>query len=341
MRELFAEKTGVSLRNDADMSIRLRALAHELGTLWTHAEWLRRQCFPQTADREALEYHAQIRGLERGSAVAATGIIRFEAASPPSEAIAVRSGIICLAPGEVEFKTVGEGIIPPGALYCEVAAEAVNAGASGNVPADRVIYMLNPPVGITACRNPQAFAGGVDAEADGELRERILGSYRRLPNGANTAYYESQALGVDGVCAVSVLPKRRGIGTVDVIISTDGGLPAPELVERVQATLSSQREICVSILTAAPEQKNIAVQAAVLAAEGYGSGDVKSRVRQAVQDYFNGRLLGRDVLLAELGSVIYGVEGVLNYRIVSPAADVAVERDELPVLQSVVVGDMG
>ena len=45
----------------------------------------------------------------------------------------------------------------------------------------------------------------------------------------------------------------------------------------------------------------------------------------------------RPVTLAELGSRIYGLPGVENYHIVSPAADVAANDTVLPVLGTVTV----
>ena len=49
-------------------------------------------------------------------------------------------------------------------------------------------------------------------------------------------------------------------------------------------------------------------------------------------DFFGGRLLGRAVLLAELGSKLYSLEGVENYRFTAPAADIPADSTVLPVL---------
>jgi hypothetical protein len=38
-----------------------------------------------------------------------------------------------------------------------------------------------------------------------------------------------------------------------------------------------------------------------------------------------GKLLGKDLLLAKLGNLVYQAEGVENYRFSSPAEDMAVE----------------
>lgn len=57
------------------------------------------------------------------------------------------------------------------------------------------------PIAIRACTNPDAFSGGDDAESDDSLRRRLLDTYHRLPNGANTAYYEQTALSYAAVAA--------------------------------------------------------------------------------------------------------------------------------------------
>lgn len=46
------------------------------------------------------------------------------------------------------------------------------------------------------------------------------------------------------------------------------------------------------------------------------------------------------MLLARLGDLIYAVDGVENYRVLSPEADVAVATDELPQLSGLTVEAM-
>lgn len=48
-------------------------------------------------------------------------------------------------------------------------------------------------------------------------------------------------------------------------------------------------------------------------------------------------LLGQSVLRAQLGALIFGVEGVENYALTAPAADVAAAVDELPQLGTLTV----
>jgi uncharacterized phage protein gp47/JayE len=63
-------------------------------------------------------------------------------------------------------------------------------------------------------------------------------------------------------------------------------------------------------------------------------------VETALQSFFDGRLLGEDLLLARLGQIVFAVDGVENYRISAPAADLSVEPHQLPVLGSLSVEEM-
>lgn len=337
MKEIYEESTGLALIDGGDMALRLYAGAAELYSLWVQADFVNRQAFPQTAEGEYLDRHAQVRGLSRGSAVKARGIIRFSLKSALTSALTVPAGTACMTAGEAEFVTTADAVIDAGSLYCDAPALASAGGEAGNVPAGSVTIMVLAPGGVYSCQNIAAFSGGADPESDDELRERVLKSYRKLPNGANAAYYETKALDTDGVAAVSVLPKNRGTGTVDVIIAGPDGVPPAELVSAVAAKLNAEREICVDLTVAAPATVSVDVTAAISAGAGYDYTVVAAAVTAALDRYFSGELLGKSVLRAKLGSVIYGVEGVENYTLTAPAADVAISAGQLPVKGTVTV----
>ena len=75
-------------------------------------------------------------------------------------------------------------------------------------------------------------------------------------------------------------------------------------------------------------------------AEEENDASVLEEVEDAVRGWFTGQRLGHDVLLAQLGSLIYGCDGVANYAILSPTTDVEVEQDVLPVLDTLTVEEM-
>lgn len=330
-------KAGVRVNQGGDMALRLRAVAAELASLWTHVEWVKRQGFPQTATGEFLDRHAAVRSLERRKGSKAKGSLRFETAAAAASALTVPAGTACLSLGGTEFVTCEDGVIEEGESFCVVEAEASAVGSMGNVPADSICQMVLAPVGIARCSNTQAFKGGADVEDDESLRGRIMASYSRLPNGSNTAYYETEALNTDGVTAVKVFPRNRGLGTVDVVAASKAFPPETELLKAIEDRFNAEREICVDVKVLAPEAVTVNIQAAVDVEAGFEPASVREKVHDELEKLFDGRLLGKNLLLARLGNVIFNVEGVSNYVIISPSADVEIQGNQLPVAGTITV----
>ncbi len=335
-----ALETGVAPEGNDEMAVRMYALAAQLYGLYAENEWTRRQCFPQTAVGEALEQHGALRGIQRLPAQRAAGRLRFSLSEAAGEDLEIPRQTVCLTAGGVAFETTQAGVLPAGSLWVEVPAQAVEPGPGGNVPAGLVRTMAVAPAGVTACTNPVPFVGGRAEEGDEALRQRILETYRSLPNGTNSAYYAREALAVPGVAAVKVLPKKRGVGTVDVVIATADGVPEQALVDQVQAVLEEQREIAVDVQVQAPETVAVHLILSVKPAAGASAAEVIRQVEGAMETWFDGQMLGRDLLLVQIAQKIYEVEGVENYRIDSPINDVTVQDNQLAVLGSVSVEEM-
>ena len=341
LKEDFFQAGGLSLAEGGDMSLRLMAVVAEIFTLEAQCDFSARQAFPQFAAGDYLDKHAQIRALERKQASKAQGLLRFYTAEKAATELTVPQGTQCLdAQGRV-FVTLEEVQIPQGGDSCTAAAQAEEAGEQGNVSAGSIVFIRLTPPGIAGVENPGAFSGGSAQEEDQELRRRVLASYRRLPNGANAAYYEAVVLDTEGVEKVVVLPRERGRGTVDVVFSAAGGLPSQELIDRVQQLLDKQREICVDVLVRAPDIQQIDIDAQLSIAEGYDFGRVAQQVRESLNQYFGGHRLGQAVYASRLLATIMGVEGVENCRLVKPAGDTEAAKTGLPVAGSISISEVG
>ena len=340
MLACFGEETGLEPREGTDLSARMYALAAQVYALYVQADWVTRQAFPQTAEGEYLDYHAQLRSLERKPALPAQGTVRFTAGEAAQSDRAIPEGTVCMTAGLVRFATTQAAVLPAGELTVDVPVQALEPGTAGNVSAQTVVSMAVAPMGIASCTNPQAFAGGADGEGDEELRARILDTFRRLPNGANAAFYEQGALSFDQVAAASVLPRSRGVGTVDVVVATGSGQPDEDLLEQLQDYFEQRREIAVDVQVKAPTPVTVNVAVQVKAKGGWDKTQVLDQVEEALEGWFDGKLLGQDVLLARLGSLIYGCDGVENYAVSAPAADLAVDAGQLPVLGTLSVEEM-
>lgn len=337
MLSVFRSETGAEASAASDLSVKLYAVAAQVYGLYVQADWLSRQCFPQTAAGEYLDRHAALRGVERRGAAAAQGTIRFSVDTPAPTDLTIPAGTVCVTAQQVRFETTQEGVLAAGTGWTEVPAQAVEPGAAGNVPAGSVLAMAVPPVGVSRCLNPAPFTGGADAEGDEELRERVLETYRRMPNGANAAFYEQGALSFHQVAACAVLPRNRGTGTVDVVIATREGLPDADLLSQVQSYFEARREIAVDVLVKAPRTITTDVRISVKLREGWDAQRVRADVAEAVTAFFSGERLGQSLLLAQLGQLVFEREGVANCRILSPVADLTVNSDTLPRLGNLTV----
>ena len=328
----FGKRTGLEPREGCDLSARMYALAAQVCALYVQADWVLRQAFPQTAEGDYLDAHAQLRGLARKRATAAQGMVRFTAGEKADAPREIPKGTVCMTAGLVRFETERAGVLEAGALTADVPVRALEAGEAGNVSAGAISSMAVAPMGIASCTNPQPCGGGSDGEEDEVLRERVLGTFKRLPNGANAAFYEQGALSFDQVAAAAVVARPRGVGSVDIVPSTMSGLPDKELLGQLQAYFEERREIAVDLKVRAPRTSVVNITVQVEAREGWDRAEVLSRVEKAVREWFTGRLLGQDILRAKLGSLIYDCDGVENYAISAPAADLRVDSDVLPML---------
>lgn len=339
MLSSFARRTGLEMQSGCDLAARMYAVAAQVYSLLVQGEWVTRQCFPQTAQGEYLERHAQLRGLERKEATYAQGVVRFFAGQSAGVERTIGKGTVCMTAGLVRFETVRDAVLAAQADYVDVPVQALEPGSGGNILAGTIVSMAVAPVGVRSCTNPAAFAGGGDPETDEELRERVMDTFRRLPNGANAAFYEQGALSFEQVAAATVIPRSRGKGTVDVIAATLEGVPDQALLEELQAYFQARREIAVDVLVQAPTLLPVSVSVKVKAQSGQQQA-VLDQVEEELRGWFTGKRLGQKVLLAQLGALVYACPGVENYQILSPTADVDVSKGQLPVLSSLTVEAM-
>ncbi len=338
MKNEYETRCDLVLRDGGDMSLRFYAIAAQVLSLEAHGEFILRQSFPQTAQGEYLDYHAAVRSLGRLGETNSEGVIRFYVNAAAVQSINIPEGVVCTDSDGREYITTTAKTLEVGSLYCDVPAKSKVGGAANNVPQSAIAYMPLPPTGITRCSNPAPFYGGTDGESDEALRQRVLESYSLLPNGANSAYYEAQALTIDGVFAVEVLPKARGLGTVNVAVASVSGAPSNDVLEKVQEHLSLIREICVDVLAV---KANLVTHNVSVQIKTDNFEETRPLVESAIRAYFTGALLGKPVLLAELGKAIFSVSNVSNYKITAPSADVPAVGGVLPILGTLTITELG
>lgn len=308
---------------DSDFGVRAGATAAAVEGLYQHQAWIARQTFPDTADTENLERHAALHGLTRKRATVAQGAATFT--GTPGAVIPLGTEAKTL--GGLVFVTTQEATIGPvlngagGTITVPVQAGA--AGAAYNLAAGTGLTLTSAPSGVQgAATLTGAAIGGTEAETDAQLLARVLDVLRNPPAGGNKADWRRWAMNVDGVTAAYVFPLRRGLGTVDVCVTSAGGAPSATILEAVRAYLDEVRPTGANdFLVLAPSLVDVPV-AAQARLSGLTLTQAQTAIETALGVYFATLEPGDPVYLSRIETAISGVPGVVDRVVAAPAANV-------------------
>lgn len=340
MTQRYSELSGFVPCEESDVSIRLKVLAGEVYSALVEFEWLRRQMFVTTATDKYLDYHGAQRGLSRREASYAQGEVIFTASQTAQEDIVIPEGTVVATAGEnpLYFETVEEVIIYSGTTAAHALCESMTKGRKYNVSDGAVCNIVTSVANVTTVTNPDPFTDGADAESDDEFRARIADSYKNASNGTNCAYYKNVALETSGVAGAGVVPRGRGVGTVDVYIAGEGSEVTPELLNQVQNRMSQLREVNVDVLVKEAHPVAFDLNMMLEVEDGYDFDEVRLRFVQVLKDYIATCGVGGKVLLTEIGERVYHLEGVKEYMFVHAlCSDLRLAPDQYPVVGDVYV----
>jgi len=126
------------------------------------------------AEGEALDLLTELIGVFRREAQPAVGTVTFSRSSAASTDYTVPKGTVVQTEGvdPVKFKTTEVKILASGTTSVDAPIEAVEAGTEGNVGANTITVMADPPTGVESVNNAAATDGGENEETDSDLRAR-------------------------------------------------------------------------------------------------------------------------------------------------------------------------
>lgn len=214
-KSLFGEDVSLSVRSP--LGIFLRVIAWSMAILWEVVEKVYFSGYVDTAEGTQLDYLGKYIGIERRLWEPARGeiVITGDAGTlvPKDFLIETKDGI--------QFMTLEEGVIGS-SEEITLPIEAYIPGVNGNVPANTIVDITNPTIGIATVNNSKATEGGMNIETDAEFRERYINSVAK--GGASTlASIRASLLEISGVRAALVVENSNAI--VD-----EGGRP-PKSIE--------------------------------------------------------------------------------------------------------------
>lgn len=322
---------------DSDNFIRASGIGSAILGLYQFATWGVNQYFPDTAEIESLVRFASARGLTQKPAIGATGAISF---TGTIAAVIPLATLIQTADGK-QYKTTLLSAIG-GAGTASVAATAVNAGPIGNQPNNTPGVLQTAPPGVDAPVLLTQMSGGIDTEAAAALLARVLDRLRQPPAGGNKFDYPRWALEVAGVTSAYCYPLRRGIGTVDVAILSNGAPPSGALLAAVASYIGDRKPPETDCMILAPQPIACAVTTTVVLAAGALLATVQAAALAALSAYFATLKPGSTAVRSRILAIIADIAGVIDVTLAAPAVNLTTLVDathiELPTLGVVTIG---
>ena len=302
---------------DSDAYARASSLAACAEGIYAHQKWLIKQFFPDTADTAFLEKHAGLRGLRRRNATYAAG----KGATVSGNPDAVIAVGLQIKTEDGRFYETTERTVISASGSVVVAVRSLATGAAQNIKTATKGSFMAAPVGVSTDVVLNDVVGATNAESDSSLLERLLNKIRRPAAGGNKYDYKDWALEVDGVEQAYVYPLRRGLGTVDIAITADNDVPSDDTVRRAQEYIDQERPVTAKeskVVKPDVTKVNFNIHVKI---SGVALNDIKTAIRNALTDYFNGLIPGDDLIVSQCEAVVSDLIGVVDRRFVAPNAN--------------------
>ena len=168
--------------------------------------------------------------------------MRFEIAAARPSSVVIPAGTRVSAGGQATFQTLQDGVVPIGATWCDLTAEAVEAGLLGNgFQLGSIAAMLDPIAGVTAT-NVTISDGGSNFEARELYRLRLANAFERISTGGSFAWYRETAMGVSSAL-IDVGVVRPQPCVINLYPLTLDGAAGVDLRNQVAATFDTEEAL--------------------------------------------------------------------------------------------------
>lgn len=301
---------------DSDNYIRASGLGSAIAGLYQFAAWGVNQYFPDAADEENLVRFASSRGITQVPASSAIGTISLTG-TPAAQLPA--GSIVQVADGN-QYVTAAIATIGGGGTVA-VTATAVSAGVIGNQPNNMPGTLQAAPAGLDANVVLTQMSGGAPAESLASLLVKVLDRLRNPPAGGNQFDYPRWAREVPGVTAAYLYPRRRGAGTMDIAILSNGAPPSDALRNAVAAYIDGKCVPYGDRMVLAPQQLAVAVTATIVLKAGVLLATVQAAVAASLAEYFATLKPGDTAYKQRIVTIIDTTPGVIDLALSAPAVN--------------------
>lgn len=299
--------------------------------------------------------------FDRRQAVAAYGNVTFTLGAAIASPLTIPAGTVVMTAAGLRYVTQAAGTIAPGATTVTVTARCEQIGAIGNVPAATINALATVVNADLSVSNADAFVTGREDETEADRKARFAeyiqsrdrSTKSAMAYGAKSAKLAEGDSVTEYVRAVRIIEEfmtdnTKPVGFVRVIISSGLGGASSALVTETQRVIDGYiaddgtevvgwKAAGVIAQVESATEVDITITGAISSDGTRADADLETEVETAVRNYVAGLGIGAEVVLAELVAAAMAVPGVYDFAITVPAANVAVDDDEIAVVDSVTV----
>jgi Uncharacterized homolog of phage Mu protein gp47 len=259
-------------------------------------------------DDQYLDNLVEIVGVERNEGIKATGTVTFNTQSSLTE---IPEGTVVTTQPDssgntIDFETTQTvETIDGQTQVTDVPIKAVESGPDSNVPADTIVRVAYPPIGVQGVNNPESTTGGTDRETNEELRKRSKQALQSAGLGGTTQ-------GIEGYIQQEIEAVREGDVEIEeftdqspvfVDVIVDGGIDS-----NVKEAIEFSRPTGIRHNLVRPEIIQLGFNIDVR-----GSGIDTDFVRESVEDKLLSLGIGDNFYEDELiRSVMESDDGIIN-----------------------------
>lgn len=281
-------------------------------------------------------------GYHRQGAVKAVTDVTFSRFTPTAQAV-IQPGVnVGTLDGTQTFtvtedtgnaawsNTLGGYVIPSStASLAGVPAQAITAGAAGNVVTGAIGLLLTSVSGVDTVTNPGPATGGADSQTDTQVRAGFQQFILSLASGTLAAIgnaIESVQAGLAYNVQENANPDGSPrLGYLTITVDDGTGSPPNSLLASIYTAVNLVRAAGVAYGVFPPTTIVANVAMTITAASGYTPATLVSAVSAAVSTYLAGLTLGTSLPFTKLSQIAYdtspGVANVTGVSLNSGTAD--------------------
>ena len=316
---------GSPLRSRSVLSVLVYVWAGACHLMYGALQWYFSQFWIKTAEKEYLERKASTWGITRKAGARAVGQVTFSGSGivPAGSVLRNDSGLLFTVDADVSVP--GTGMVT-----------ASETGSASNLERGETLTLVQAVAGVSGSAVVVSMTGGVDAETDDELRNRVLTALRNPPMGGSAADYVTWALEVPGVTRAWCYPLYLGLGTVGLSFVCDGQddspLPDEEMVRRVQEYIEECKPVTADVMVFAPRAVPVDIRLRIVP----DTSAVREAVKAELHDLFTREAEpGVTLLKSHIDEAVSITSGEEDHLLLEPAVNIVPASGELPVLRNV------